>query len=126
MEKQQFLQFLPKVWDRDVLLIFPDFLKNRKEKTVYLPKYDSHGYPYRYLTREYMEGASAQHYKVVYGKLDMSTGEFNDVLPAWEVRDKNDNSIYDRGTVSNVLQALHLYLLKKYGMPWLFRVSYMM
>lgn len=82
---------------------FSGLFEKQEGKDGYLPKYDSHGYPYRYLTREYMEGASAQHYKVVYGKLDMSTGEFNDVLPAWEVRDKNDNSIYDRGTVSNVL-----------------------
>lgn len=82
---------------------FSELFEKQEGKDGYLPKYDSHGYPYRYLTREYMEGASAQHYKVVYGKLDMSTGEFNDVLPAWEVRDKNDNSIYDRGTVSNVL-----------------------
>ena len=82
---------------------FSGIFEEQEGKDGYLPKYDSHGYPYRYLTREYMEGASAQRYRVVYGKLDMSTGEFHDVLPAWEVRDKNDNSIYDGGTVSNLL-----------------------
>ena len=82
---------------------FSGIFEEQEGKDGYLSKYDSHGYPYRYLTREYMEGASAQRYRVVYGKLDMSTGEFYDVLPAWEVRDKNDNSIYDGGTVSNLL-----------------------
>lgn len=82
---------------------FSDIFEMPEGRDGYLPKYDSHGYPYRYLTREYMEGENAQRYRVVYGKLDMETGKFEDVLPSWDERDKNDNSIYDGGTVSNLL-----------------------
>ena len=39
---------------------FSGIFEEQEGKDGYLSKYDSHGYPYRYLTREYMEGASAQ------------------------------------------------------------------
>lgn len=69
----------------------------------YLPKYDKEGFPYIYFTREYMYGESASKYRVEYGSVQ-SDGTIKDTLIYDQTeRDSTDNSIYNNGTVSNIL-----------------------
>lgn len=83
----------------------PDF-----EKIInYLPKYDPEGYRYIYFARETMSGENANKYRVEYGAYDSQTDTFVDTLldgyVAGNVSDRlsDDTSIYNTGTVTNVL-----------------------
>lgn len=86
-----------------------DFFRNFKDENGdvqpadYLPKYDPEGYRYVYICREYMSGDDASRYKTVYGKL--VNDAFEDTLPTGYTapRTAYDNSIYNGGTVSNLL-----------------------
>lgn len=89
-----------------------DFTSNFEEVDAtgaYLPKYDPEGYPYVYISREYMSGEGASRYRTEYGKLNLQSGLFEDTLPeeynlnGGGNRTTLDNSIYNGGTVSNVL-----------------------
>lgn len=69
-----------------------------------LPKYDPEGYPYVYFTRERMEDNGK--YEQVLGKITYKkNGDFaiKDTLPDGVTRESTDKSIYNDGTVSNVL-----------------------
>ncbi len=69
-----------------------------------LPKYDPEGYPYVYFTRERMENNGK--YEQVLGKITYKeNGDFaiKDTLPDGVTRESTDKSIYNDGTVSNVL-----------------------
>lgn len=72
-------------------------------KEGYLPKYDKEGYPYIYFTREYMSGESVSKYKVVYGSVQPDGTIKDTLLYDQTERDSSDNSIYNGGTVSNIL-----------------------
>ncbi len=80
-----------------------DFASNFTETTGYLPKYDPEGYRYVYLSREYMSGEGAEKYRTEYGAL--VNGDFVDTLPSGYTGDRTalDNSVYNGGTVSNLL-----------------------
>lgn len=80
-----------------------DFASNFTEATGYLPKYDPEGYRYVYLSREYMSGPGAEKYRTEYGAL--VNGDFEDTLPSGYTGDRTalDNSVYNGGTVSNLL-----------------------
>lgn len=77
----------------------------------YLPKYDAEGYTYVYFARETMSGEHANDYRTEFGKLESEPGnffgKFLDTLPGGEdaVRDGDDNSIYNGGTISNVING---------------------
>lgn len=82
-----------------------------------LPKYDSEGYRYIYVVREYLEGENAGNYEQVFGdvKKDDATGTvtYTDQVPPTETElpeetirttasRGNDNTfVYDGGTLSN-------------------------
>ena len=73
-----------------------------------LPKYDPEGYPYVYFTREHMEDNGK--YEQVFGKITYKENEgggavfeTKDTLPGDGNRESTDKSIYNGGTVSNVL-----------------------
>lgn len=72
-------------------------------KEGYLPKYDKEGYPYIYFTREYMSGEGVSKYKVVYGSVQPDGTIKDTLLYDQTERDGFDNSIYNGGTVSNIL-----------------------
>lgn len=72
-------------------------------KEGYLPKYDKEGYPYIYFTREYMSGKGVSKYKVVYGSVQPDGTIKDTLLYDQTERDSSDNSIYNGGTVSNIL-----------------------
>lgn len=72
-------------------------------KEGYLPKYDKEGYPYIYFTREYMSGESVSKYKVVYGSVQPDGTIKDTLLYDQTEREGSDNSIYNVGTVSNIL-----------------------
>ena len=80
-----------------------DFASNFTEETGYLPKYDPEGYRYVYLSREYMSGEGAEKYRTEYGAL--VNGDFVDTLPNGYTGNRTalDNSVYNGGTVSNLL-----------------------
>lgn len=86
-----------------VLIDFSDNFIEEEGSTGYLPKYDPEGYRYVYISREYMSGESASRYRTEYGKLEGDA--FSDTLPQGYdgVRVDPDNSIYNGGTVSNLL-----------------------
>ena len=79
----------------------------------YLPKYDPEGYTYVYFSREYMSGEGVSKYRTEYGSLDTSTMTFKDTLIYNGDRQTQDNSIYDTGTVSNVLNGTTQASVKK-------------
>ena len=69
-----------------------------------LPKYDPEGYPYVYFTREHMEDNGK--YEQIFGKINYKGNvdfEIMDTLPKDVTRENTDKSIYNGGTVSNVL-----------------------
>lgn len=83
---------------------FASNFEDADETGGYLVKFDPEGYPYVYISREYMNGDGASQYRTEYGKLNLETDEFEDTLPdGYGQRTELDNSIYDNGTVSNVL-----------------------
>lgn len=80
-----------------------EFGNNQKD---YLPKYDQEGFEYIYLSREYMSGKDVDKYKTVYGKVSEDNVDvINDTLIYDGERTSIDNSIYNEGTVSNMLSG---------------------
>ena len=82
--------------------------------TKYLPKYDAEGYTYVYFARETMSGEHADDYRTEFGKLiddpNSFNGRFEDTLPGdteteKATRHEHDNSIYNGGTISNVING---------------------
>lgn len=71
----------------------------------YLPKYDAEGFPYIYLTREQMNGAAAAKYKTYYGTVMEDGSIQDDLLEGVTKRDASDDSLYNGGTLSNVLNG---------------------
>ena len=80
-----------------------EFGNNQKD---YLPKYDQEGFTYVYLSREYMSGEDVDKYKTVYGKVSENDVDVvTDALIYDGERTSIDNSIYNGGTVSNMLSG---------------------
>ena len=84
-----------------------DFSSEFGEKQIdYLPKYDQEGFEYIYISREYMSGKDVDKYKTVYGKVSEDNVDvINDTLIYDGERTSIDNSIYNGGTVSNMLSG---------------------
>ena len=61
------------------------------------PKYDTEGYRYIYVVKEYMEGSG---YEQVFGKVDPD-GTVTDTLPSGTVRTADNTLLYNGGTLSN-------------------------
>ena len=77
-----------------------------KNQIDYLPKYDQEGFTYVYLSREYMSGEDVDKYKTVYGKVSENDVDVvTDTLIYDGERTSIDNSIYNGGTVSNMLSG---------------------
>lgn len=88
----------------EISFSFADSFTDVEGHSGYLPKYDPEGYNYVYLSREYM-GAGSERYRTEYGSLDEKSDTFIDTLPYAGDRQSPDNSIYNNGSVSNVLTA---------------------
>ena len=87
---------------------FSDQFQNSSDttNTDYLPKYDQEGFEYVYFTKEYMSGKDVDKYKTVYGKVsDTDVDEIEDTLIYTGDREGNDISVYNTGTVSNMLSG---------------------
>lgn len=70
----------------------------------YLPKYDPEGYKYEYFAKEYMSGNGTENYRTEFGEYNPETGEFEkDIRPYDSERNETDNSLYNGGTIDNVL-----------------------
>ena len=84
-----------------------DFSSEFGEKQIdYLPKYDQEGFEYIYISREYMSRKDVDKYKTVYGKVSEDNVDvINDTLIYDGERTSIDNSIYNGGTVSNMLSG---------------------
>lgn len=83
-----------------------------------LPKYDSEGYRYVYVIKEYLSGENADKYRQVFGTIRETapgSGKYviEDTLPTWlpiiegTTRQRADNNhyVYDGGTLSNCLSV---------------------
>lgn len=87
---------------------FKTLYANEKDQTDegYLPKYDAEGYPYVYFTRESMTSSGADCYESRFYPVDALGNPGEDTLPEGigvDGREANDKSIYNGGTVSNIL-----------------------
>lgn len=83
-----------------------------------LPKYDAEGYRYVYVVKEYLSGENSDKYQQVFGEITETaegSGQFEieDTLPDWlppiegttTKRVKNNNYLYNGGTLSNCLNV---------------------
>ena len=97
------------VWDEKGIMNVP--LNGNTEQTISfdgLPKYDNEGYEYIYVTREYLDGTTADQntadsYTQILGKVD-AEGNIQDTLAGYgegESRNSGDINVYDKGTLSN-------------------------
>lgn len=69
-----------------------------------LPKYDTEGHRYRYVTREYLSGENASRYEQVFGSID-EDGMVEDYYPEGDQeRPLGDTYLYNGGTLSNRLR----------------------
>lgn len=92
--------------DSQVIDFSGKFADSAGNKTDYLPKYDQEGFEYVYITREYMSGKDVGKYKTVYGKVsDTDVDKITDTLIYSGERPAIDNSVYNTGTVSNMLSG---------------------
>lgn len=78
-----------------------------------LPKYDSEGYEYFYVLREYLEGDNIGNYEQVFGSVDQSGNITDRVDINGEVKDTNNTSdragnndfIYNGGVITNRIKG---------------------
>ena len=98
-----------------------------------LEKYDSEGYAYIYVLREYLDAEtegedSADSYKQVFGEIDASGEIVGDILEGYTgdkpTRAENDINLYNGGTLTNrITGSVRVGSRRRYGRPLHFSPS---